>query len=104
MPTNKQDEQNQQNKETGVSVITNPEKTTLYIDNIHITGNDGAVIFDFLQYLPGKIKYNQGEDLRQAAVVTRIAITTQHYRRFIEACGKVLSEIDSHEHKAEEEK
>ncbi|NLM71328.1 MAG: hypothetical protein GX181_05150 [Synergistaceae bacterium] len=93
---------NKQIPEGNVAVLASPEKATLYIDNINIMGNDGAVIFDFMQFMPGIVKNEKGEKMRQAAIVSRTAITTQHFRRFVEACGKVLSDIDSSERKREE--
>lgn len=93
-----------ENSEPNVAILTNPEKTTMYIDNINITGSEGVVFFDFMQVLPGTVKIEEGKELRQAAIVSRIAITTQHFRRFVDACENVLSDIDSSEQKAEEEK
>jgi|GEM_PF-3306649 len=90
--------------EPNIAIMTNPDRATLYIDNINITGAEDVVFFDFMQLLPGTVKTEEGKDLPQAAVVSRVAITTKHFRRFVDACERMLANIDSSEPEAEEEK
>lgn len=85
------------------TLFADPNNKILFVDNIHISANSEAIIFDFVQTLPLMNKAEDGTEYRQAAIVSRIAISPQHFKRFYSLCGKLLAEGES-EKESEETK
>ena len=79
-----------------INTIFRVDVPTFYTDNVNIDSDGEAVVLNFCNTLPGyDTREIDGEQVKvkQAPVFVRVAMTREHFKRFIRMCeGLDLSE------------
>lgn len=68
------------------NILVTPGIPTLFSDAINIETDGEVVIFNFAQTLPGTVVID-GKDAKQAPIIARIAISNEHFKRFLSLCS-----------------
>lgn len=81
--------------------MVEPDIKTMFSNSVNIEHEEGAVILNFFQTLPGvegpqKAEDGSSEDVyvRRMPVFARIALTNSHFRRFVALCQNALEGMD----------
>lgn len=85
-----------ENKEVTLRTSVDPDLKVLFSDGVNLEVDNEAIVFNFIKTLPGEPeKTGNDEYIKDATVVTRVAITTPNFRRFLKMCNELVEKLDS---------